>query len=130
MLLLKPKVTPAHRKGADGTVRENWLVYCGTDVDGSSVKYYRSSEKAARELAKEMAEKVKRVGQAANVLTPAQTYDAAEAFQMLSKAEAGITLTECARQWVERNRDALECRTASIKDTVEAYLKRFNPRKP
>ena len=129
MLLSKPEVTPAHRKNADGTIRENWLIYCGTEVDGSSVKYYRSSEKKANALAKQIADKVKRIGHAATTLTAAQTYDAAEAFQTLLGAEAGITLAECARQWVERNRDALECKRACVKTSLEEYLSRFDKRK-
>jgi len=128
MLLSKPVVSEAHRKNPDGTKRENWLVYCGTD-GGQAVKYYRSSKAKADKLAKMMAEKVKRVGQAATALTTAQTYDAAEAFQMLVRAEAGISLTECARQWIERNTDALECRTARIGDTLADYLRRFNQNK-
>jgi integrase len=129
MLLAKPKVIATHRKEADGTVRESWLVYCGRSIEGISVKFYRSSEKEAREKAKEMSEKVKRIGQAATLLTAEQTYDASEAFQMLADAEAGITLAECARQWMERNRDALECKTAIIRDALEEYLGRFDGRK-
>jgi len=125
MLLSKPVVSPAHRKNPDGTQRENWLVYCGTD-GGQAVKYYRSSKAKADKLAKMMAEKVKRVGQAATALTTAQTYDAAEAFQMLVGAEAGISLTECARQWIERNTDALECRTARVGECLADYLQRFD----
>lgn len=125
MLLSKPVVSPAHRKNPDGTQRDNWLIYCGTD-GGQSIKYYRSSKADADKLAKTMAEKVKRVGQAATALTAAQTYDAAEAFQMLSDAEAGISLTECARQWMERNRDALECRTARLGECLADYLQRFD----
>jgi len=126
MLLTKPRVRAAHRIDAEGHKRENWLVYCGTGLDGSAVKYYRSSEKKAGDLAKRLADKVKRVGQAATALTAAQTYDAAEAFQMLSDAGAGISLTECARQWMERNRDALECRTARLGECLADYLQRFD----
>lgn len=126
MLLTKPVVSEAHRKNPDGTVRENWLVYCGTDLDGSAVKYYRNSEKKAKELAKQTADKVKRIGQAAVTLTAAQTYDAAEAFQTLQDAQAGISLSECARQWLERNRDALECKTARICECVDEYMTRFD----
>lgn len=129
MLLLKPEVRPAHRKNTDGSVRKNWLIYCGTDEAGSPVKYYRSSEKKARELSKQMSEKVKRVGQAAALLTAAQVYDSSEAFQALVAAGATVSLTECARQWIERNRDVLQCRTVRIKDCFEEYMARFDQSK-
>jgi integrase len=129
MLLSKPRITAAHRIDKDGNKRENWLIYCGTGLNGVSVKYYRASEKKAEALAKSLSEKVKRVGQAATALTAPQTYDAAEALQMLIDAEAGISLTECARQWIERNRDALECKTARVGECLADYLQRFEKSK-
>ena len=126
MLLEKPIVRKCGRRMPDGTEKELWLVYCGTDSAGTVVKYYRSDESAARTLAHDMALRIRKVGNAINELSAAQLYDAAEAFRILCENKMGITLTECARLCVDDMIKKREEKNVSIIKVYEMFIKRYN----
>jgi len=126
MLLQKPKVAQDVRVLDDGNIRELWRVYCGTDATGKAVRHYRATKAEAESLAREIGARVRRVGDAASILDAAQIYDASEAILTLAAAGAKITLTDCARQWVEKNGGTVLREGTSIRDCIDSYMKRFD----
>jgi len=122
-LLTKPTVSPFVRT-VNGVRRTDYCIYCGTE-NGKPVRRYRATRAAADQFASDFGTRVKTVGQAATLLTPAQTIDAVNALNALAEAGLSLSLTDAARKYVQTF-GAAGAKDVTCEKAVAEFIARYD----
>lgn len=116
------KVIPTTVRGK--TYQRFW-VYFGTDRAGIAVRASRGTRAEAMACINEFFVEHKRIGETALLLSPAQIYDAEEAFKLLLNAGIRQSLSDTVRKYLDDKCDVVSVDQRTLGDAYTEYYASF-----